>query len=148
MLHFTVISLGVGTKTSSRSVSPHGSPEQHPVIFFNQKHFPFSWQTRTCGSRLVSPEIRPGAADWCLNNSNSRSVCVFMKHSDSVPPHEEDLRESSLLQSIPTHLGRGSAHKRKPGKSKHSDVHMFKPTEETFTSKLQTQNLVATTQMC
>lgn len=106
MLHFTVISLGVGTNTSSRSVSPHGSTQQHPVIFFNQKHFPFSWQTRTYGSRLVSSEIRPRAADWHLNNR--RSVCVFMNCSDSVSPDEEDLGEegmSSLLKSILTHLG-------------------------------------------
>lgn len=150
MLHFTVISLGVGTNTSSRSVSPHGSTQQHPVIFFNQKHFPFSWQTWTYGSRLVSSEIRPRAADWHLNNR--RSVCVFMNCSDSVSPDEEDLGEegmSSLLKSILTHLGQGSAHSRKPEKSKHSDVHTFKPREQTYTSKLhQTQNLVATTQIC
>lgn len=151
MLHFTVISLGVGTNTSSRSVSPHGYPEQRPVIVFNQKHFPFSWQTRTYGSRLVSSEIRPRAADWHLNNSNNRSVCVFMNCSDSVSPDEEALREegmSSLLKSILTHLGQGSAHSQKPEKAKPSDVHMFKPTEQTYTSKLhQTQNLIVTTQI-
>lgn len=74
-----------------------------------------------------------------------------MNRSDSVSPGKEDLREegmSSLLQSILTHLGQNSAHKREPEKSKHTNVHMFKPTEETFTSKLQTKKLVATTQIC
>lgn len=48
-----------------------------------------------------------------------------MNCSDTVSPDEEDLRQegmSSLLKSILTHLGRGSAHSQKPEKSKHVHI--------------------------
>lgn len=89
----SVIRFGVDTNTGRRSVSPPGSPEQHPVIFFIEKHFPFYRQTPTEGGPTGALRDRASSSRLTPRQRQHQKCFVCLWTAPTVFSQDEDLRD-------------------------------------------------------